>query len=790
MSQSYEQAAAWINAFAGDPSVAILDFRAIHDTNKGIAAIPFRGTLPECWSSIVHYNNQGYGIFAVTAMMDGVGRELGNVDYIRAHFVDLDNLSALQNYEATTRAWPAPAMGVLSSIIYNPDGSEQRRKYHTFWAVQPYRGNERFTAIQRKLRQVFDGDLIIDPTRVMRLAGTLHQKDPARPHLVICWPLAGHGQWHDVSLFEQALAGVNVIDGGAGVRHALGDPDLAAPSLDWLQHALDLTDPNDLDRAGWMGITYCIKQSGWSLTDPDTLYAMWSKWCERYTDNDPAENRKQWDSINSTELGWQSLLRRVPSLQGTFMFNGVQHTVPTANPATPDVPAEAPPMPGPPELDCSGEYLTHVEQAQWFRGCVFVTSLGEILADDGRFLNATKFNGKYGGKKFIIDGAGKQVNEAWQAATRSTLWRVPVVDHVRFYPAAAHGAVIMDDLNRPGVNTYNPVTVRRVKGDVGPFLRHISALFPEPCDQRIMLDYMAHNARFPGHKIPWAPVIQSTEGAGKGVIKSVMQHVMGRPYIYFPNAKELTNSGSQFNAWMANKLFILADEIKVDDRRDLIEVLKPMISEEIIEIQRKGHDQELQDNFANWLFFTNWKDAIPVNANARRFAILYSVCQTAQDLLDRQMGQYYFDALYKWLAADGAAIVADYLLDYPIERGAIPMRAPETSSSVEAVSLSRGPIERSIMEAVEDGIAGFCGGWVSATAVANRLKATGAVRGGVSATTIATVIETLGYRPMGRASRPWFQEDRESRPYLFYRGPGVPHTDSYGPAQGYSLAMG
>jgi hypothetical protein len=362
---------------------------------------------------------------------------------------------------------------------------------------------------------------------------------------------------------------------------------------------------------------------------------------------------------------------------------------------------------------------------------------------------------------------------------------VPKVDHIRFIPSREHGEQIADDLGRIGINTYKPLAVVRKQGDAGPFLRHVAALLPDPNDQRIFIEYLAHNAKYPGFKIPWAPVIQSTEGAGKGVIKLIMAHVIGRAYTYFPNAKELGSSGSQFNAWMRRKLFILADEIKVDDRRDMIEVLKPMISEELIEIQSKGFDQELEDNFSNWLFFTNWKDAIPVNKNGRRFAIFYSVLQTAQDMLDRGMGDAYFKMLYDWLRADGAAIVADYLLSYPIQRGAIAMRAPDTSSTQEAVSLSRGPVERAIGEAVEDGVAGFRGGWVSVQSVIKRVKELSLVSRAPSGQTIGVILKEMGYVHCGRAPRAILAENPAVRSDLYHFNAPAP-VDGFGPAQGWS----
>ncbi len=786
MTQSYEQASYWITGLAGDHASAVIDWRAIHDVDKTVAGHARRGTLAEHWAWLVEMNNAGYGIFATVNMMDGNGRDLANVAYIRSHFVDLDEGDAEQQFHRAARWQPAPAFAVSSSP----------GKWHCYWPVQPYTGNDRFQLLQRKLRQLFNGDKrTIDASRVMRVPGFYHLKNPTTPHLVTLQALTAWGQWGAVEWLEQATAAVNVIDGGIGVRHELGDPSLAAPSLDWLKYALELVDPNELDRGEWIALTSAIKQAGWSLTDPDTLFRIWSDWCAKYSANDLGENQKQWNSIRNTELGWQSMVRRVPGLAAVATFGGRDRTgdaaamtgqqTPSAAPGTPAA-GEAPPMPEtvPPLLDCSGEFLTHIEQQSWFAGCTFVVNFGEMLMPNGRFLGVTQFNAAMGGKKFIIDSTGKTSNEAWAAATRSTLWTVPKVDHVRFLPSQGYHEIITDELGRKGINVYKPIEPRRVQGDPTPFLNHVALILPNPADQRILFNYLAHNARFPGHKIPWAPVIQSVEGIGKGIIKSVIMHVMGRPYVYFPNAKELTNSGSQFNAWMRNRLFILADEIKVDDRRDLIEVLKPMISEKIIEIQGKGIDQDLEDNFSNWAFFTNYKDAVPVNKNGRRFAIFYSAVQTEDELFARGMNDDYFNRLHAWLDADGAAIVADWLLNYPIERGAIPMRAPKTSSTIEAVTLSRSPIERVIMEAVEDQLPGFRGGWISSIAAINRIKATGAVGRTVQPQTVQSVVESMGYVSCGRAPRPYFQEDKDVKPYLFhFGGPGDPAQ--YGRIQGW-----
>jgi hypothetical protein len=92
----------------------------------------------------------------------------------------------------------------------------------------------------------------------------------------------------------------------------------------------------------------------------------------------------------------------------------------------------------------------------------------------------------------------------------------------------------------------------------------------------------------------------------------------------------------------------------------------------------------------------------------------------------------YFPNLYRWLAGGGYAILTEYLNTYPIPAALNPAldmhRAPETSSTAEAVAMSRGMVEQEVMEAVAEGRPGFCGGWVSSVALDRLLEQLRATR--------------------------------------------------------------
>jgi len=453
-------------------------------------------------------------------------------------------------------------------------------------------------------------------------------------------------------------------------------------------------------------------------------------------------------------------------------------------PAPVQQPAPAPrSFPPPPKLDGKGEMLTDIEQKEYFKGCYFIKSTGRILTPDSHYMNKTTFNAAYGGKKFIVDEHAKIITEAWQAATNSTLWTIPKVDSECFQPNRKPFEIITNDMGQTSVNTYRPATIESEQGDAGPFLRHIALLLPDATDQKNLLNYMAHNAQFPGDKIPWSPVIQSVEGAGKNLLKYAMMHVIGSQYYYTPKAKNLKDSGAKFNAWAERKLFIIVDEVRDTEKRELVEMLKDLISEDQGEVQGKGVDQKLADQPANWLFFTNWKDAIPINKDTRRFSINYSALQTKDDLLRAGMDVAYFNWLYNnWLGRKthktGLKIIANFLLTYPIKRGSLGGRAPWTTSMDEAVTQSYGPIAQAIVEAVGQEQTGFRNGWIS------RTKAKGLFNRDHSTQAVTKAILELGYHHIGRATVPIFQED-QSKPELFHLDKSQT-VANYGPAQGYN----
>ena len=375
------------------------------------------------------------------------------------------------------------------------------------------------------------------------------------------------------------------------------------------------------------------------------------------------------------------------------------------------------------------QYLTATQQLEYFISCVYVRDAHRVLVPDGAMLKPEQFKATYGGYLFAMDNQGhKDVKNAFEAFTESQAYNFPKAHGVCFRPEIPPGEIV-DEEGRTLVNIYVPISTEATPGDVQPFLQHLNAILPNEGDQQILLSYMAAIVQYPGVKFQWAPLLQGAEGNGKTLFIRVLAHAVGHRYTHLPNASDLSSNGVKFNAWIANKLFIGIEEIYTASRWELSDALKPLITNDRIEIQGKGADQVTGDNRANFMLCSNHKDAVLKTDRDRRYCVFYTAQQTAEDmaLLGWASSGGYFQKLYEWARGGGYAAVNYFLQNYSIPDELNPAgechRAPFTSSTEEAVTLSLGRIEQEVLEAVEEGRCGFAGGWISSTAFDSLLEA-------------------------------------------------------------------
>lgn len=400
-----------------------------------------------------------------------------------------------------------------------------------------------------------------------------------------------------------------------------------------------------------------------------------------------------------------------------------------------------------PEILAGYQFLGATSQIEHFKGCVYIQDIHRIFTPGGSLLKPDQFNATYGGYVFQLDsdGGGKVTRKAWEAFTESQAVRYPKAETQCFRPKLPQGTLVVAE-GRTLVNTYVPIETPRIRGDVTPFVQHLAKLLPSERDRAILLAYMAAVIQYKGYKFQWCPLIQGVEGNGKTLFTRCVEFAIGERYTHLPPASEIDE---KFNDWLFNKLFIGIEDIYVPNhKQEVIEILKPMITNDRLAKRAMQQGQVMHEVCANFMINTNHKDGIRKTRNDRRFAMFYTAQQDHDDIARDGMGGNYFPDLYKWLRSGGYAMVADYLATYPIPDELNPAttchRAPITSTTEEAIHASIGGIEQEILEAIDEGRPGFANGWVSSMALERLLQEMRMARS-LSHNKRRDVLKTLGY---------------------------------------------
>lgn len=168
----------FIEALAGSAD-ATVTFQTFPDNraNTGTYARVLHGTLSAHWAALKALNEQGHGIFVMVNEGSGAGRTKADVVSLRALFIDDDGKTspvAFNNENAGAFAALAPSITVQS-----------KAGQHNYFLLKTDEPMEHFTQAQANLAAHFGTDSAVkDLSRVMRLPGFLHMKDPSDPFLV------------------------------------------------------------------------------------------------------------------------------------------------------------------------------------------------------------------------------------------------------------------------------------------------------------------------------------------------------------------------------------------------------------------------------------------------------------------------------------------------------------------------------------------------------------------------------------------------------------------------------
>lgn len=341
-----------------------------------------------------------------------------------------------------------------------------------------------------------------------------------------------------------------------------------------------------------------------------------------------------------------------------------------------------------------------------------------------------------------------------------------VAAHTMYAPNIADRFFIADGIRY--VNAYLPRTVPKADPDWQDYdawkvcQNHIEFVFTS--NAKILIQWMAHNVQFPGVKILWSPILIGVEGDGKTTIANMLKVAMGRP-----NVQEVSSEAlfSDFNSWAEGACVRVMDEIRVpgERRTAAMNKLKPVITNETVEVVRKGKDGKEVINVTNYIAMSNHGDALALTENDRRWAVMKTRFATKAEK-DVATGDEYWEKLANaW--RNNPSVVRGWLLSVDLSdfnRTVGPMMNDEKRAMIEA---SRTSADADIREAIALGGEGVSKEVVATDCLNERVKEIGGRS--LNTSTMANILREAGWMRLD-ATVKWKTKTRR----VYYRPDAIP----------------
>lgn len=206
------------------------------------------------------------------------------------------------------------------------------------------------------------------------------------------------------------------------------------------------------------------------------------------------------------------------------------------------------------------------------------------------------------------------------------------------YRPGAVDLVIKDALGDAFFNLWRPSGLEPIAGDASILVNHLRYLCPTDEEFELLADCLAFMVQYPGQKLKFSPVIIGKQGTGKSALATLMSTILGAHNTAHVTTGEMR---SDFNGWIAEKQLVIVEEIMAEGRIAIMNVLKPLITEGTITINRKYIPSYKIENVANFIFLSNYRNALRLEADDRRYFVIASE-------RDKQPQDYY-KALFGWI---------------------------------------------------------------------------------------------------------------------------------------------
>jgi len=190
-------------------------------------------------------------------------------------------------------------------------------------------------------------------------------------------------------------------------------------------------------------------------------------------------------------------------------------------------------------------------------------------------------------------------------------------------------------------------------------------------------DIVQNSARRPGVAL----ILQGAQGTGKTFLTSIIGKVLSPYTMDVTSPKHLVGN---FNSHLQNVLLISAHEAFFAGDRQSSNVLKGLVTDEKIAIERKGFDVTQQSNYLRLVMTTNEEWVVAAQQDERRYCVLRMGERNKQD-------HAFFDAIDTDMRSGGYAALMHFLQNYEYAVSAL-SKVPNTEALINQKSQSETPI--------------------------------------------------------------------------------------------------
>lgn len=594
------------------------------DRRDSSLAHVLNGTLERHWTTLVRLNTRGAGIFVTVNATDLTGRTRENITRIRALWQEADR-------------GDEPDLPIQPHIVVESSPG----KYHRYILVEgaPLDG---FAAVQQRMVDSYGSDPNAkDIARVLRLPGFDHMKDSGHPHRV----RIVQASENPPIPWGQVLEILPPVE-RAQPSETAELPDAGAPlqkPAD-IVSALDALTP-DLGYQDWLKVGMALHSTG---AGQDAL-DIWDRWSQGGKLYRPGECAYRWSTF--LQAGGVSL-RTLFHLARAAGWTGEISVRPDMLPLI------------------EAQRARMLEDFGQRHGVAMVNGQATVVyreRDAGtgrmttRFSRPNDINLKYRPDKLpsVKGGSGGQTVEYKTLADVWLQWpNRRTYDQLVFRPVPR---LVAGDTALPDgktLNLYQGLAIQPAPGDCRPILDHIRNIWCSGHEAAFayVMGWLARLFQCPNERGHAVIVLKSGEGTGKNIIVDILVRAFGEHATVAVKPDDLTG---RFNDHLGTSVLVFANEAVWGGSKDQEGVLKSLITDEELPVERKYLPKYRVRNCCHLIMASNNDWVAPVGLDDRRFLIL--------DLNEDKKGDHdYFNALAAHIGSGGQEAFIDHLLSYDI----------------------------------------------------------------------------------------------------------------------------